>query len=74
MLFGADVWAHAPEVVWIFAGWGFLSLAVLLAALHFARHPARTKWAERFERGMIGSRLQKAQRFLDEIAAFAREP
>jgi phage gp46-like protein len=47
---------------------------VLLAALHFARHPARTKWAERFERGMIGSRLQKAQRFLDEIAAFAREP
>jgi len=74
VLFGADIWVHAPEVVWIFAGWGVVALAVLLAALHFARHPGRAKWAERLERGMIGGRLSKAQRFLDEISAFAREP
>jgi len=74
ILFGADIWAHAPEVVWIFAGWGVVALAVLLAALHFARHPGRARWAERLERGMIGGRLSKAQRFLDEISAFAREP
>jgi hypothetical protein len=74
VLFGADIWAHAPIVVWIFAGWGVLALAVLLVALRVARYPGRTKWAERFERGMIGGRLSKAQRFLDEIAVFAREP
>ncbi len=74
VLFGADIWAHAPIVVWIFVGWGVVALAVLLLALRIARHPGRTKWAERFERGMIGNRLAKAQRFLDEIAAFAREP
>ena len=74
VLFGADIWAHAPIVVWIFAASGVVALAVLLAALRFARHPGRTKWAARFERGMIGSRLANAQRFLDEISAFAREP
>ena len=74
VLFGADIWVHAPIVVWIFAASGVVALAVLLAALRFARHPGRTKWAEWFERGMIGSRLAIAQRFLDEISAFAREP
>jgi len=74
VLFGADLWANAPIVVWMFVGWGVIALAVLLLALHVARHPGRTKWAERFERGMIGSRLANAQRFLDEISAFAREP
>ena len=74
VLFGADLWTNAPIVVWMFVGWGVIALAVLLLALHVARHPGRTKWAERFERGMIGSRLANAQRFLDEISAFAREP
>jgi hypothetical protein len=74
VVFGADIWVHAPSVVWIFAGWGAIALAVLLVALRVARHPGRTRWTERFERGLIGSRLSTAQRFLDEIAAFAREP
>ncbi|MET0229566.1 MAG: hypothetical protein ABW186_01380 [Rhodanobacteraceae bacterium] len=74
VLFGADIWAHAPEVVWIFVGWGVVALGALLLALRVARHPGRTKWAERFERGMIGGRLANAQRYLDEISAFAREP
>jgi hypothetical protein len=74
VLLGADLWAHAPEVVWIFAGWGVVALLVLVVALRVARHPGRAKWAERIERGLIGGRLSKAQRFLDEIAAFARAP
>jgi hypothetical protein len=74
VLFGADLWAHAPAVVWMFVGWSVMALAVLLVALRVARRPGRAKWAERFERGLIGGRLSKAQRFLDEIAAFAREP
>jgi hypothetical protein len=74
VLFGADLWAHAPAVVWMFVAWSVMALAVLLVALRVARRPSRAKWAERFERGLIGGRLSKAQRFLDEIAAFAREP
>lgn len=74
VLFGADVWAHAPVVVWIFGGWGIVALAALMLALRIARHPGRAKWAAWFERGMIGSRLANAQRVLDDIAAFAREP
>lgn len=74
VLFGADIWTHARIVVWVFVGWGAIALAVLLAALRFARHPAHTKWAARFERGLIGGRLANAQRALDDIAAFAREP
>lgn len=74
VLFGADLWTHAPVVVWVFVGWGIVALAVLLLALRIARYPGRTTWAERLERGMIGGKLANAQRVLDEISAFAREP
>jgi hypothetical protein len=74
VLFGVDLWAHAPGLVWMAVGWSVIALAALLVALGIARHPGRAKWAAWFERGMIGSRLANAQRVLDEVAAFAREP
>ncbi|HEY6986638.1 MAG TPA: hypothetical protein VH375_11190 [Rhodanobacteraceae bacterium] len=74
VLFGADVYERAPEVVYLFLSWGVVGLAVLLLVMRWVRHPGRTKWAQRFERSVAGSSVFKAQRFLDEIAAFAREP
>jgi hypothetical protein len=73
VLFGADIWAHAPEVVWIFLGWSVLALAAMLLAIRWVRRSGGSKWAERLERSAIGNTTFKAQRFLDEIAAFARE-
>jgi hypothetical protein len=71
--FGVDVWAHAPGVVWIFLGSSALALALMILAIHWMRRSRGSKWAERLERSAIGNSTFKAQRFLDEIAAFARE-
>jgi hypothetical protein len=73
VLFGADVYAHAPEVVWWFAASGVLCLAAMLLVLRWVRHPGRSKWAAMLERSVVGNSVYKAQRFLDEITAFARE-
>jgi len=48
-------------------------LAVMLLVLHWVRQPGRSKWAAMLERSVVGSGIYKAQRFLDEIGAFARE-
>jgi len=73
VVFDADVYAHAPDVVYWFIASGFACLAVLLLALHRVRRPGLSKWAEAFERSVVGRGVYKAQRFIDEIAAFARE-
>ncbi len=71
--FGADLYANAPEVVYVLLASGVLCLALMLLALYWVRRPGRSKWAERLERSVTGRGVYKAQRFLDEIAAFARE-
>jgi hypothetical protein len=71
--FGADIWAEAPGVVWTFLGSGAVALALMLLAMRRMRNAPGSKWAERLEQSAIGSSTFKAQRFLDEIAAFARE-
>jgi hypothetical protein len=73
VVFGADIYAHAPKVVY----WLLVSSAVpfvaMLLVLRWVRHPGRSKWAAMLERSVVGKGVYKAQRFLDEIAAFARE-
>jgi len=73
VLFGADIYAHAPEVVyWLFAS-SVVCVVPMLLVLRWVRRPGRSKWAAMLERSVIPGSLTKAQRFLDEIAAFARE-
>jgi hypothetical protein len=72
VLFGADVYAHAPGVVWIFFACSLGCLALLLVALRFAR--GSSTWARRFADSLANANVRKAQRFLDEIGAFSREP
>jgi hypothetical protein len=73
VLFDADIYAHAPEVVYWLLASSAVPLAVMLLVLHWVRQPGRSKWAAMLERSVVGSGIYKAQRFLDEIGAFARE-
>jgi hypothetical protein len=73
VLFGADVYAHAPEVVYWLLVSSAVPLAALLLVLRWVRRPGRSKWAALLERSVIPGSVGKAQRFLDEIAAFARD-
>ena len=73
VLFGADVYAHAPEVVYWLLASSVVPFAAMLLVLRWVRRPGRSKWAAMLERSVVGERLTRAQRFLDEIAAFARE-
>jgi hypothetical protein len=71
--FGVDVWRHAPGVVWIFLASSVFALALMLLAIGWMRRSGGSKWVERIERSAIGSSVSRAQRFLDEMAAFTRE-
>jgi hypothetical protein len=71
--FGVDVWRHAPGVVWIFLASSVFALALMLLAIGWMCRSGGSKWVERIERSAIGSSVSRAQRFLDEMAAFTRE-
>jgi hypothetical protein len=73
VLFGADIYAHAPEVVYWLLVSSAVPLAAMLLVLRWVRRPGRSKWAALIERNVIPRSVYKAQRFLDEIAAFARD-
>jgi hypothetical protein len=73
VLFGADIYAHAPEVVYWLLVSSAVPLAAMLLVLRWVRQPGRSKWAALIERTVIPGSVYKAQRFLDEIAAFARD-
>lgn len=73
VLFGADIYAHAPDVVYWLLASSVVCLVPMLLVLRWVRQPGRSKWAAMLERSVIPASLTKAQRFLDEVAAFARE-
>lgn len=73
VLFGADIYAHAPEVVYWLLASSVVCLVPMLLVLRWVRHPGRSKWAAMLERSVVPAGVYKAQRFLDEIAAFARD-
>src|SRR6185312_14077646 len=70
-LFGADLYAHAPDVVYWLLASGVACLVPMLLVLRWVRRPGRSKWAAMLERSVVPQSLYKAQRFVDEIAAFA---
>ncbi|HET7924339.1 MAG TPA: hypothetical protein VFL30_05535 [Rhodanobacteraceae bacterium] len=73
VLFGADIYAHAPEVVYWLLASSAVCLIPMLLVLRWVRRPGRSKWAALLERSIVPKGVYKAQRFLDEITAFARE-
>ena len=73
-LFGVDVYAANPRVVYVFFASGFACLGLMLALIRWSRHPRRARIAKGLDDSAAGRSVSKAQRFLDEVAAFAREP
>ncbi len=73
VLFDADIYAHAPQVVYWLLASSVVCLVPMVLVLRWVRHPARSKWAAMLERSIVPAGVYKAQRFLDEVAAFARE-
>lgn len=70
VLFGVDLYAHAPEVVaWFFAV-GIAGLAATVAFMRWARQPSRRRIGDYLDDSAAGSSLRRAQAFLDEIARF----
>jgi hypothetical protein len=73
VLFGVDLYALHPGIVYTFFGWGVVGVLVMIVAIRWTRHPRRSHLAKRLEDSAAGRSIGKAQRFLDDIAAFARE-
>ena len=73
VLFGVDVYAVNPDVVWILFASGLGCLGLMLLFLHWAKHPRREHIAKYLEDSAAGRSIARAQRFLDEVTAFARE-
>ena len=73
VVFGADVYAANPGIVYILLASGLVCLALMVALIRWSRHPRRARIAKNLEDGAAGKSVGKAQRFLDEVAAFSRE-
>ena len=70
---GADIWIHAPSVVYGFIASSFACLALSYALVRVSRRPGREKLARSLEASSVGRSLSRAQAMLDEIAQFERE-
>jgi hypothetical protein len=73
VLFGVDLYAHAPEVVASFFAVGIAGLALTLWFMRWARQPARQRIGAFLDDSAAGGSLRKAQAFMDEIARFENE-
>jgi hypothetical protein len=71
--FDVDVYALHPEVVYVFIASGLAFLGVMLLVIRWMRNPRRAPLAKILEDSVAGRGIAKAQRFVDEIATFARE-
>jgi hypothetical protein len=70
---GADVWAHAPGVVYGFIASGVLCLLIFVGLLYRARQPGGGRWARSLADSAMGAGIRRAQAQLDEIARFERD-
>jgi hypothetical protein len=67
---GADVWLHAPSVVYSFIASGVLCLLIFFGLLRRARQPGHGRRARWLADSAIGAGIRRAQAQLDEIARF----
>lgn len=70
-VFGADLYANAPMMVWINLAAGIVGMLATWAFLRWAGK--RQRLAKRLEDGAAGHGINKAQACLDEIAQFEQE-
>lgn len=68
----ADVWLHAPSVVWSFIACGFMCLLGYFG-LQYWSHRRGGRVADAFDREIAGKSVFRAQAALEEIARFERE-
>jgi hypothetical protein len=73
---GADLWIAAPSVrPWIYTNTA-VGVAGMLATWWFynrARHPGHPRLSRLVDENLTPSSLQRARRFLEEIAQFEKE-
>ena len=71
--FGVDVYAVNPMVVYVFIASGLGCFGFMLLLIRWMRNPRRPRLAKLLEDSAAGRSIAKAQRFVDEVAMFARE-
>lgn len=72
-VFGVDMYANVPEVIWINMAVGSTGVLATWWFHRWSRHPSRPRLAKFMEDSVTGSSLRKAQSVLDEIARFERD-
>ena len=70
---GADIWLHAPIVVWIFVACGFVCLLGYFGLRYWSRRRGHERMAELFDREIAGKSVFRAQTALEEIVRFEQE-
>lgn len=70
---GADLWVHAPAVVWGFIASGAACLGLLYGILLWSRRPGWERLSKALEDSSIGRSVRSTQAMLDEVARFERE-
>ena len=70
---GHDLYANAPELVWIGLGVGVAGLAATAWFHRWSRDPARPRLARAVDASVTGGSLQRARAQVDEIARFESE-
>ncbi|MET0226197.1 MAG: serine/threonine protein kinase, partial [Dokdonella sp.] len=73
VLFGADLYADAPSVIYSGSAVGILGLIATWWFHRWSRDPRRPRLARFVDDSMTGDSLREAQAHLDEIARFERE-
>ena len=69
---GADLWIHAPQVVYWLIICGMASIAVLGLIVWLARRPGFVRLRRAIDESIASKSLRQAQAALDEIARFER--
>lgn len=72
-LFGANLWANAPDAVYTFVGVGMAGLLTTLWLIHASPQRLRQSVRDYLESSNTGHAIQRAQAMLDEIERFEKE-
>ncbi len=69
---GADIWLHAPTVVYWFIANSIACIAIIYGFIRWSRHPNRTKLAAYLDKTSVGRSVNRAQAVLSEIKQFEK--
>jgi hypothetical protein len=69
----ADLYAHAPSVVWLGLAVGAVGLAATFWLYAYSRQPSNVRLRRFVDQAMVGRSLQRAQAQFDEVRQFTQE-